>query len=211
MTLGQMRALCKLYLNVNASQLNDDITDAQWNAFIQQAYNDVWMRVRTQVSRATLLSSTDLTWPAGQQTMTLPTNLQNALIYDIWRIDGNGNPLCQFQAFFETRNVLRNPTIFFNAAGWQIRLYFVPEIEQLTNDEAIPNLIPPQYHSVLVWETLLVVKALYDKEIPASWEKKRDEVDFSLIKEQSTRPVAQRSNIMLAQSPMARPLAGSSY
>lgn len=209
MNLGQIRARCKLYLNVNASQLNDDISDANWNDFINQAYSDVWMRVRTQVSRATLLISQDIQWPPGAQTLTLPTNLQNAVVYDIWQLDGAGNPLVQFGGFFETRNVLRMPSISWSTAGYTMRIYFIPEVEVLAIDDQSPLLIPPQYHNVITWEALMVAKALYDKAIPDSWEAKRNEIELSLVKEQSTRPVAFRANIGLATSPMVRPLANA--
>lgn len=209
MTLGELRTRCKLFLNVNDSQLDDSISVNSWAAIIQQAYADVWGRMRGQVSRASILVSTDLTWPAGQQTMTLPTNLWDAVIYDIWQLDGSGNPLIQFNAFFETRNVLRNPSISWNAAGYQLRVYYIPEVEALTSDSSTPRLIPLQYHSVIVWEALRIVKMLYDKEIPPSWEKKMEEIEYVMVKEQSTRPVAQRANIVLATNPMARPLAAA--
>lgn len=210
MTRTEMVDLLKLFLNVNNSQLDDSISETQWAAFIQRAYSTVWQRIRGQVSRATLLVSQDIQWPAGQPTFTLPVNLQNAVIYDIWTLDGSGNPLCQFNGFFETRNVLRVGSVSWALSGYNLRYYYIPEAETLGAND-VPALIPPQYHETIVWEALRVVKMLFDKEIPGNWQEKQEEIEFTLVKEQSTRPVNQRANIMAMGSPMVRPLSSYTY
>jgi len=207
MTLGEIRAQVKLYLNVNNSQLNDDLSDANYNTFIQNAYKNIWIRLRGTASKSVLLASQDLPWASGAQTVILPTNLQNALIYDLWYLDSGSNPYARLNAFFETRNVLRITLSGITISGFNFRVYFIPEAETLTSDSSTPALIPPSHHEVIVWETLKIIKMLYDKEIPDSWMRRMDDIEFTLNKELMTRPVSQRANIVSLDQPIARPLA----
>lgn len=207
MNLGQLRAKVQTYMNVNSSQLPDDLTTANWNSFINDGYKNLWLRVRAQVSRSNLLASIDLTWPAGSQTFTLPANLQDAAIYDMWQVDSSGNPLIQFCGFFETRNVLRLPMWPQGFQGFTLRVYYIPETEDMANDSDSPSLIPASHQEVIVWEALKIVKILLDKAIPDSWVRRCDDVEFVLVKELATRPISSRSNIKLATNQMNRPLA----
>jgi len=207
MNRGQIREKAKFYMNFNASQVNDDISDANWNTLVNDAYRQVWTRVRSQISRAGLLTSVDVPWPAGQQTYTLPAYLQDAAIYDLWQLDGNSNPVAPVGCFFETRNVLRLPLYPLGNQGFTMRIYFIPEVDQLANDSDSPTLIPPVHHDVIVWECLKIAKIIADKEIPESWTERLEDIEFSLVKELGTRPIANRSNIIYAQGPRSRPLA----
>lgn len=205
MTLQQLIDFAKLSLNVNASQLNDDLTLTQWQAFMQAAYEDCWVRFRNQVSRDYFLASTDLQWTAGAATYTLPTQLQNAVIYDIVYLDTMGNPYSRWQGTFETRNVLRLAQFgAVTPSAFPFRVYYIPEPETLTLSST-PALIPPIHHKVIAWEALITVKELLDKEVPQSWMDHRDSIEMMLVKECSKRPVAARANIVSLDTPILRP------
>ncbi len=203
-TLKELRDNCKADLNVNASQIADDISEATWNRLINQAYNKVWKELRTQVSREAVVQSVDIQWPSGALTMDLPLNLQNATLHQIFEVTSQGVPLRDFPGFFETRNVLRIYGAYpYNAT---LRVYFIPEAEPLAVDSDSPTLIPPQHHDFIEWETLILVKQLQDKEVPAMWSKRYDELKFSLFNEFKSRPFNPRPAIRLPGAPMARPL-----
>lgn len=203
-TLGEIRANCKVDMNVNDSQLNDNISEATWNRLINQAYNKAWKELRTQVAREATVQSHDFAWDAGQLTMDLPLVLRNATLHQIVQVNASGIPIQEFPGFFETRNKLRlNSLLPYSAT---LRAYFIPEAETLTNDSDTPQLIPPQHHDFIEWETLLLVKQLQDKEIPEAWQKRYDALKFSLFNEFKSRPFNPRPGIRLPGAPMLRPL-----
>jgi hypothetical protein len=206
MTRDEIISFAKFIMNVNDSQLSDDITDERWIELVQMAYVDVWARFKQTVSRASLLEYTDLTWPAGSNTLALPNSLKDAVIYDIVYVDSNGVPYSRFQGYFEKRNLLRLDLTGQSAAqSFILRFYFIPEVENLDNPTSTPVLIAPNHQKVIAWEAARVVKALSDKEVPESWNDKIDEIEQRMIIDWKSRPIAQRPNIISSESPFMRP------
>ncbi len=204
MNLGEIRAAVKFGLNVDDSQLDDHISDASWNRLINQSYNKAWKELRTQVSREATVQSYDFAWDSGEQTMDLPTVLRNATLHQLIQVTSTGVPIGEFPGYFETRNSLRLYGSFPYTAT--IRAYFIPEAELLIDDISVPQLIPPQHHDFIEWETLLLIKQLQDKDIPEAWQKRYDALKFSLFNEFKSRPFNPRPGIRLPGAPMARPL-----
>lgn len=203
-TRGEIRENCKFDMNVNSSQDDDSILDANWNRLIQQAYNKAWKELRTAVAREATVEQYDFTWESGALTMELPTVLKNATLYDLWEVNTSGIPIREFPGYFESRNFLRIYGVYpYNAT---LRAYYIPEVEQLEVDEQVPLLIPPQHHDLLEWETLILVKQLQDQEIPDSWQTRYDALKFSLFNEFKSRPLNARPTIRLKGAPMNRPL-----
>lgn len=203
-TRGEIRNNVKFSLNVNASQLDDSILDADWNRLIQQAYNKAWKELRTAVAREATVEQYDFTWASGALTMELPGPLKNATLHEIWEVNTSGIPIREFPGYFESRNFLRIYGVYPYTAT--LRAYYIPEVEQLDTDTSVPVLIPPQHHDLLEWETLLLVKQLQDKDIPDSWQKRYDALKFSLFNEFKSRPFNPRPTIRLKGAPMNRPL-----
>lgn len=206
MTLTELIDFAKFGLNVNDSQLNDDISAERWVTLIQMAYKNLWTRVRNQVGRANLVKSYDDSWAGGAATYTLPQQYQNAVIYDIVYTDGFGNPLSRIQGNFETRNVFRltawggvSPSPF------TFRVYYIPEVEVLTVS-ASPALLPPAHHEAIAWEALITVKMFTDKKVPDNWAEHRDGIEMMCIKELSVRPLTFRANIVSLDAPLLRPI-----
>lgn len=202
--LGEIRANCKFDLAVNDSQLNDNISGASWNRLINQSYNKVWKELRTQVAREATVQSVDFAWESGALTMDLPVLLRNATLHQLIEVNTSGIPIGEFRGYFETRNKLRIYGSFPYTAT--IRAYFIPEAETLVNDSDTPQLIPPQHHDFIEWETLLLVKQLQDKDIPEAWTKRYNDLKFSLFNEFKSRPFNPRPGIRLSGAPMLRPL-----
>jgi hypothetical protein len=202
--LGEIRANCKFDLSVNDSQLDDHISDASWNRLINQSYNKAWKELRTQVAREATVQSYDFAWTTGALTMDLPDAIKDGTLHQIVEVNSSGVPIREFQGFFETRNRLR--VMGGLAYSATLRVYYIPEVEQLVLDEQVPLLIPPQHHDFIEWETLLLVKQLQDKEIPEAWQKRYNELKFSLFNEFKSRPFNPRPGIRLPGAPMLRPL-----
>lgn len=196
MLVGDITDEVKLMLKVNRSQLNDDIAPSDYRLFAQQSYESLWTDIRTEVSEANLLAKDDILWNSANRTMPLPVPLQDKLIWDIWQLGADGiTPLCPANIRFETRNVLRmnvGPVI---TANLGLRIYYVPDAEQFIDDKQTPLLIPPAHHRVIVWQTLVDIKMLWDKEVPDSWNDRLDKLKGGLLQELRTRPVAHRANI----------------
>ena len=81
------------------------------------------------------------------------------------------------------------------SADLALRVYYVPDAEQFTDDKQTPLLIPPAHHRVIVWQTLCDIKMLWDKDVPDKWQRRLDGLVGSLLQELRTRPVAHRANI----------------
>lgn len=197
MQVGDMISEVKLMLHVNSSQLNDNISQDDYRLLLNQAYASLWSDIRTEVSEANLLAKYDIQWPPQAQTMDLPEPLQDKLIWDIWQLGPpSDTPLVPATVRFETRNVLRmdfpGPVL---AANLGLRIYYVPDVEQFQEDQQIPLLIPPAHHRVIVWQTLVDIKMLWDKTVPDTWLDRLDKLKGNLLQELRTRPVAQRANI----------------
>lgn len=206
MTRDELVAYCKLALNVNNSQLNDDISDDQWIMFIQMAYKNVWTRARNQLSRDALLNVYHAQWTPGSATYTLPLWLQPMLVYDFLYTDGNFNPLSRIAGSFETRNVFR--LLQFGAVSpspFTFNIYYISNVETLTGGASSPYLFPEPHHEVIAWEAIITVKMLYDKSVPSEWSQKRDDLEYFMIKELGNRPLAYRPNIASLDVPMLRP------
>lgn len=206
MTRDEIESFAKFILNYNDSQLEDSISATRWPELVNMAYQDVWNRFKQTVSRASLLSSTDLTWPAGATTLELPVSLHNTVIYDLVYVDQTGLPYGRFAGYFEKRNLLRLDLFgSANPQSFTLRVYFVPDAEELTVGTSSPVLIPPAHHKVIAWELARVIKAIADKEVPPSWDDKIAEIEQRMMIDWKSRPVAQRPNIISEDAPFMRP------
>ena len=208
MTRAELIAFCKFAMNVNSSQDNDDISDANWINLVNNAYRTVWNRISLELApKGAVVQYSDQTWPGNSFTFTLPNNLKNAIIYELWYLDSNSQPYSRVDATFEYRNVL---TLAYNQSfapgGFNFRIYFIPDAEPLENDTSVPELLPARHHEVIAWEALRVVKMLTDKDIPQMWQAKFEDLELSLMKEFQSRPLANRPNVRSLWSPIARPL-----
>lgn len=197
MLVGDMIAEMKFMLNVNDSQMNDNVSPSNYLLLLTQAYQSLWSDIRMEVSEANLLAKYDIQWNPASQTMELPVPLQDKLVWDVWTLGPpNNTPLCPANITFETRNVLRmnflGPVI---SANLGLRIYYVPDAEQFTDVKQTPLLIPSAHHRVIVWQALIDLKMFLDKQIPDSWNDRLDKLKGTLLQELRTRPVAHRANI----------------
>jgi hypothetical protein len=208
MTREDIINFCKFAMNVNSSQANDDISDANWITLVQNAYKTMWNRIALELApKGAVVQQFDTTWPSGDFTFTLPTSLENAIIYECWYLDSNGQPYSRMDAAFDIRNVMRlNYYPSFSPGGFPFRIYYIPDAEKLAVDNQVPALLPARHHEVIAWEALRTVKMLTDKEIPESWQAKFEDLELSLMKEFQSRPLANRPNVRSLWSPIARPL-----
>lgn len=208
MTRDEIIDFCKFAMNVNASQSDDSVSDANWVTLVNNSYRAIWNRISLELApKGSVVQTFDTSWPAGDFTYTLPTQLQNALIYECWYLDSNNEPYNRIDATFEKRNVMRlNYYPSFSPGGFPFRIYFIPEAEKLAVGTDVPQLIPPRHHEVIAWEALRTVKMLTDKEIPEMWQAKFEDLELSLAKEFQSRPLANRPNVRSLWSPIARPL-----
>lgn len=207
MTREELVDFCKFGLNFNASQDNDDITEAQWIMLVNNAYRAIWNRVAGgHAPKGSVVQYVDKTWTAGAYTYTLPTELKNAVIYELWYLDDNDQPYSQVNAYFQSRNLLALPLQGSSSVGFDFRIYFIPDAEKLETDNSEPQLLPPRHHELIGWEALRTAKSLADKEVPGTWQEKIDDLELSLAKEFQSRPLANRPNVRSLWSPIARPL-----
>lgn len=208
MTRDELIDACKFDMNVNDSQLADDISDTSWVRLVNNAYQEVWNRLSLELApKGSVVQYVDKTWTAGAFTYTLPTELKNAIIYELWYLDSNSQPYARMDAVFQSRNLLSlNYLQSFSPGGFTFRIYFIPDAEKLAADSSEPQLIPPRHHQIIEWQTLITVKMLADKEVPQMWLAKYENLELSLMKEFTSRPLANRPNVRSLWSPIERPL-----
>lgn len=209
MNREQIIDFAKWGLNVNASQFDDSITPDRWNQLCQMSYKNCWSKFRTQVAKASILTYTDIAWPSGATTFTLPAtpiDLTNAVIYAIMGYDSSTttSPTCFYPlpVQFLSRNVLSAPV----ALTTTMRIFYIPDVEYLQTGQS-PLLIPPQHHELIAWDMLRIVKMFADKEIPQQWDNRTQELELNWVKEWSTRPLAVRAGVINLDFPILRPIA----
>src|SRR6187549_332630 len=106
MTRSEIIDFCKFAMNVNASQSDDSISDAQWVTLVQNAYKSIWNRIALETApKGAVVQASDQEWPSGDFTFTLPNDLKNAIIYELWYLDSNSQPYARVDATFDKRNV----------------------------------------------------------------------------------------------------------
>lgn len=197
-------------LAANDSQLNDSISPASWTIYIWEAYNSILMDLQAHAPREATVESMDITWPAGEQTFDLPSNLRDMIFYQIIQINEAGVPSQEFVGYFETRNRLRiSPG--YTAFNMNLRLYFLPVAEKWAGpdlDEASsPLFVPDRHCPLIIWQTLIHVKSIYDRgDAPAFWTQMHEIARMAFFKENMARPIAKRARIRLPDAPMLRPL-----
>lgn len=208
MTRDELIDSCKFSLNVNDSQTNDDVSDASWIRLVNNAYQEVWNRLALELApKGSVVQYVDKTWTAGSFTYTLPAELKSAVIYELWYLDSNSQPYGRVDAIFGSRDILTlNYLQSFSPGGFNFRLYFIPDAEKLATASSEPQLIPSRHHQIIEWQTLITIKMLADKEVPQMWLEKYQNLELSLMKEFSSRPLANRPNVRSLLSPIARPL-----
>lgn len=192
MNRREIRDYAGFILGFNDQQTENDFTTARLNKAINWAYEQRWNETKQQVGRASLVEYVDETWASGAATFTLPAYLQGKALYKFVQVSNDVE--VELAISFQTRNVLRwdesGPT-----GAITLRCYYISATEKLETDEQVPLLIPPAHHQLIAWDAAILLKKIADQQVPSSWLETQDSLAMSLVKDMSSRPLADFARI----------------
>lgn len=192
MNQKQLRQELAFLLNFTETNSDQDFVLNRMNRLLQQAYNQTIERAKLGASRAFFqATSTSFQWAASAQTLTVPTEILTANIYDIWDIT-NGEP-GRSLTFGRDANDSSCDLFWYDQKHWQwsgvggpaaamtLRATYEKIAEDLDEDTG-PTLIPPQFHWLIVWEAACLGRLGADEKLPQAWKEQRDDLFFDYCK-----------------------------
>tara|TARA_R100000700_G_scaffold40810_1_gene57824 strand:+ start:784 stop:1461 length:678 start_codon:yes stop_codon:yes gene_type:complete len=197
-------------LNFNSSQTDQDFTTSQIKKSINRAYQRETTKARQEGSSSHFKARTDITWPSGSLTFSLPERLKGAQIIKITDITENqsgsgfyivvydggdpgppdyGTPAWDNQTilgsvFWRDRNTLQwgedGPS-----EDKTLRVDFLSRAETLINDDDVPELVPIEHHELLFYSAAIDLRTRADEAAPVEWLRQQMELRIDFHKDVS--------------------------
>jgi hypothetical protein len=178
--------------NFSANQASQDFVQTRLNKALDQAYNQEVERAKLNGSQKFFHMSTDsITWPVSTTTLAVPDVLVGKSIIDVLDItDGeNGIPLVfgmNGQAagtiFWKDHKTWQWSALGGPSSARTMRAIYEAVAEKLLNDDATPELVPAQFHMLIVWTAAILLRKAGDEMAPMSWTQERDEMRLDYYK-----------------------------
>lgn len=185
MNRGQLRQELSFLLNAEENAADQAFNTSRLNKALDQAYEREWERAKLHANLEHAKMYTSYDWPAAQFRLALPDALAHKTIIDIYDIT-NGEPgsLLTVRAdyIWADRGTLQWCSTSGPSSALVIRLFYEAVAEPLLNDEAVPVLVPPQFHQLLVWSAGCMLRTGADETAPASWLVERDDLRIDCYK-----------------------------
>jgi hypothetical protein len=211
MNRKQLREELAFLLNFTEGQADQDFAKARLNKLIDRAYNLEVERSKTGAVKAYFQGATaDFTWAASAQTLAVPSSLQAPSIIDVYDITSGepGVPLVfgddAFSGgdlFWKDRETWQWTGVGGPGSALTLRGIYEQCAEDLRDDEAEPELIPAQFHYLIVWTAAALGRGGADDSIPSDWKEERREMRLDFYKHVSkARPKSRVNTIKMNSS-----------
>lgn len=177
MNFKEMRSELAFLLSFNEGEADQDFATARLKKALQFAYDDEVRQAKLEGQYRWFKSNSQFTWPANQVTFTLSSSIAKAGIIDFWDITSSSPGVrLTVRENWEQGGVvwwLKNDTLQWGNLGPQsdrtIQVDFLAVTEKLLDDTQIPNLMPPEYHWLIVWSAAVYLRQVADEGVPDSW------------------------------------------
>ena len=181
-------------LNFNSSQTDQDFTTSQIKKAINRGYLRETTKARQEGLSSHFKTRTDITWPSGSLTFSLPQkrfliNMDDITDQDPGRMmTFSDNPLAG-DLFWLDRNTMQwgesGPS-----SDKSLRAEFFSYPETLLNDDDEPSIIGPEHHELLFYSAAIDLRTRADEAAPMEWLRQQMELRIDLYKDLSRgRPI----------------------
>lgn len=209
MNRGELRSELAFLTNFSESTAAQDFVQARLNKAIQQSYRRVIESAKINGSHQFFhLRSQSFTWPVSTQTLAVPDSLVNKTIVDLYDItDGEpGFPLSFGRdsqdvgsVFWADYKTWQWATVGGPGAAMTLRAVYEATAEELVSDSDTPQLVPPQFHDLIVWKAARLLRKAADEAAPAPWEDEEYELVLDFYKHVSRgRPASHVRQVLPA-------------
>jgi hypothetical protein len=191
MNRGELRAEVAFAVNFTEATASQDFVQARLNKAIQAGYRKLIERAKLNGSRVFFQMNNEFTWPADAQTLAVPASLVQKTIVDIYDItDGEpGLPIVVGRdaqsggsIFWLDHKTWQWSTVGGPSSAVNFRALYEAVAENLVADSDVPELVPPQFHDLIVWEAAVLLRQIADEGSPAEWRHERDELRADFYK-----------------------------
>jgi hypothetical protein len=204
MNRKQLREELSFLLNVTEKGTAQDFVTKRLDKSLDRAYNQVVERAKLHGNSEYFRGvSAEFTWTAGAQTLTVPTTVTPYALEDIYDVTNGepGYPL-QFghdaaggQLFWRDNETFQWGTRGGPGAAMTLRAVYQKIAENLTED-AEPELVPPQFHWLIVWQAAVLLRLAGDEKAPAAWNQQLANLELDFYKHMSRgRPLSMTNTI----------------
>ena len=186
-TLATLRTAAKLYADENS--LGSQWTDAEWNIFLNFAYQELYNKVANLDQQGFFQTSATLNWVSGTREYALPTGCSRVVRLERVVNSGTGNyvipiitqpekdfyeggvgapyrnNLGQLVAYLVGSSVGFMPTPGVTETG-AVRVYYIPDLTELSASGDTPT-IPTDCHEIIAVGAAIRAKMQKDLEVGA--------------------------------------------
>lgn len=179
MNRGQLREELSFLLNFNEGQADQDFSTTRLNKAIQWAYEDEVRQAKLEGQTRWFRKVKTFIWAADDIRMELPQGLHKKMLQQLWDITSNdpGTPIIVRENGYSGGDIFwyDNKQLQWGENGPNsdvtIQADYLAECEQLTDDGDEPDLIPNEYHKLIVWSAAVFLRTVADEAPPASWQR----------------------------------------
>ena len=189
MNRGQIRDRLTFVLNANDGQTDAAFSNARLNQAIDFAYMNEVTDAQQEGSESWFKRVTQVTWPASQRDLEIPSALRAKRIIDIYDVTNNdtgyrftikNDPTLVWsgalfyvqdaqQAYWEDYKTLRYANEDGPSSALTLKFYHIALPADIEADEDIPDLIPEEFHELLVWSAAILLRQIADEAAPPAW------------------------------------------
>ena len=187
MNFTELQNRLAFVLNFNDTQTDSEYTTARLKQSLNYAYEREVIKAEEEGSKVWFKSTMKVTWPKSQLLLTPPEPLKQSNLIKIEDIT-NTNPGVRLSLsadglagdiHWADRNTLQWSTVGPSSAR-SLRFHYYARATEMSEDEDIPELIPPQFHEMIVWSAAIFLRDIADESAPGAWQRRLQDwqIDF---------------------------------
>lgn len=183
MDLGELKVELQTMLSLTPGRRQQDFTPTILQSALNKSYTREVNLAKNEGLNKYFLATQDITWSSGEVTLAVPKFMQRTGIISILDVTGGGvGSAIQFSdngfpggIFWADRKTLQYSTSGPGSdLSLRIRYFVIPEV--LQDDGDIPDILPDDYHDLIVWTAAIRLRRIADGKAPVEWGYERDEL-----------------------------------
>lgn len=190
MNRKQLREELAFLLNFTEGTADQDFVTNRLNKGLDRAYNQIVERAKLHGGSAYFRGVTaNFTWAASAQTLAVPVTVSQFTIEDVYNITAGepgfplvfGNDAAGGDLFWKDNVTWQWGGTGGPGSAMTLRAVVQQTAENLT-ELAEPQLIPAQFHWLIVWQAAVLMRLAADEKAPADWKEQFRELTLDYQK-----------------------------